>query len=481
MGKISLSNIAEELAAKGGLTRDAADNFMRAFVETIEKGLQEDGMVKVKGLGTFKLQEVSDRGSVDVNTGERITIKGYRKVTFTPDSAMKEFVNRPFAHFEPTELNDGYPDDEELVVSDDNADDNEAAEVVEALVETSAEMSAQPLADVVDEEDAKVATEAITAEENAEEAITGETTIEETVVEEAVVEETVVEEAVAEETETVEEEATETIEEQPVIVVEEPQDEAVATAATTETTETTETSGVTHATHVESETNNEAPKQESKKRRGCGCWITLCVLLALAAVLAYTFGWLTLPDTDEALYEEVSEEYSDIVVKPNLEEELGAEWGDEPKVKPQLPVEKEDTHAVSGNQSESTIQVSPQEDSALQKVDAPVVVESSKLQVAEPKESVAEANFCAVTLTESLKSKSIKDITPADTTDYTMDGTLVTHELKRGETIIQLAMKYYGDKRLWPYIVKYNWMKDFNNVAIGQMINIPVLKDRPTE
>ena len=62
-----------------------------------------------------------------------------------------------------------------------------------------------------------------------------------------------------------------------------------------------------------------------------------------------------------------------------------------------------------------------------------------------------------------------------------MAGTLVTHELKRGETIIQLANKYYGDKRLWPYIVKYNRMRNFNNVAIGQKIEIPVLKEKLVE
>ena len=95
------------------MSKDAADNFVHDIVDTIQKGLHEDNLVKIKGLGTFKLMEMSDRGSVDINTGERITIKGYRKVTFTPDSAMKEFVNRPFAHFEPTELNDGYPSEEE--------------------------------------------------------------------------------------------------------------------------------------------------------------------------------------------------------------------------------------------------------------------------------------------------------------------------------------------------------------------------------
>ena len=129
MRKISLSNIADELASKSGLPRDVADNFMHAFVEAIEKGLQDDNLVKIKGLGTFKLQEVSDRGSIDVNTGERITIKGHRKVTFTPESAMKELVNRPFAHFEPTELNDGYPSDDEPVTSGDFAD--EADDMIE--------------------------------------------------------------------------------------------------------------------------------------------------------------------------------------------------------------------------------------------------------------------------------------------------------------------------------------------------------------
>ena len=128
MGKISLINIAEELAAKSGLGKDVADNFLHAFIETIEMGLNEDNLVKVKGLGTFKLLEVSDRGSIDVNTGERITIKGHTKVSFTPDNAMKEFVNRPFAHFEPTELNEGYTE-EELVdpLSCIETDENEAS------------------------------------------------------------------------------------------------------------------------------------------------------------------------------------------------------------------------------------------------------------------------------------------------------------------------------------------------------------------
>jgi ribosome-associated heat shock protein Hsp15 len=80
-----------------------------------------------------------------------------------------------------------------------------------------------------------------------------------------------------------------------------------------------------------------------------------------------------------------------------------------------------------------------------------------------------------------LVAENIKDITPADTTDYAIASTLTTHKLRNGETIILLAKKYYGDKRLWPYIVKHNQLKDFNNVAIGQMIKIPVLQEKDTK
>ena len=136
MGKIFLNNIAEELAAKSNIANGVADDFLRLFIETIEKGLKEDGIVKVKGLGTFKLTVMGERSSVDVNTGERILIKGHTKVAFTPDSTMKELINRPFAHFEPTELNDGFPTDENPMESDDETEETEyveEAETVEAV------------------------------------------------------------------------------------------------------------------------------------------------------------------------------------------------------------------------------------------------------------------------------------------------------------------------------------------------------------
>ena len=83
-----------------------------------------------------------------------------------------------------------------------------------------------------------------------------------------------------------------------------------------------------------------------------------------------------------------------------------------------------------------------------------------------------------LTLTTADAAKNLKDFTAADTTNYSIDGTLAVHELKDGETIIRLAQVYYGDKKLWPYIVKYNWMKDPNHVSKGTVLNIPFLKPK---
>ncbi len=104
--KLSTQDIAYHLALNADTSKKDADAFVRAFFEVVEEGLREDNFVKIKGFGTFKLVSVNERESVNVNTGERIHISGHTKVTFTPDTQMKELVNRPFAHFETVDLND---------------------------------------------------------------------------------------------------------------------------------------------------------------------------------------------------------------------------------------------------------------------------------------------------------------------------------------------------------------------------------------
>lgn len=104
--KFSPSDLAEIIARQTGTENAVAEAFVRKFFEVIEDGLLSDKFVKIKGFGTFKLVSVGERESVNINTGERFQISGHTKVSFTPDTSLKELVNRPFAHFETVDLSD---------------------------------------------------------------------------------------------------------------------------------------------------------------------------------------------------------------------------------------------------------------------------------------------------------------------------------------------------------------------------------------
>lgn len=107
MSKIGYKELSLTLVDKYGLERDAAEQFVEKMFDVLVKGIETDRQVKVKGLGTFKVIPVAPRKSVDVNTGDPIVIDGRDKVTFTPDSAMRDLVNRPFSQFETVPVNDG--------------------------------------------------------------------------------------------------------------------------------------------------------------------------------------------------------------------------------------------------------------------------------------------------------------------------------------------------------------------------------------
>ncbi len=105
MAKILIADLAKEVAKKHKLPQKETEQFIANMFAVVAEGLQQDKLVKVKGLGTFKVTQVKPRESVDVNTGERVLISGHDKVTFTPDSLMKELVNKPFAQFETVVIN----------------------------------------------------------------------------------------------------------------------------------------------------------------------------------------------------------------------------------------------------------------------------------------------------------------------------------------------------------------------------------------
>ena len=96
----TIKDIAKLLVEKHKMSMAVADDFLQNVVEVINDGLLQDRIVKIKGFGTFKLQEVKERSSVNVNTGERVVIAAHDKITFTPDAVMRDMVNKPFAHFE---------------------------------------------------------------------------------------------------------------------------------------------------------------------------------------------------------------------------------------------------------------------------------------------------------------------------------------------------------------------------------------------
>jgi len=112
MSKNSLTVLAQKLAEKTGISLQDAELFIRKMFDVVNEGLQADKQVKMKWLGTFKVTSVKDRESVDVNTGERIVIEGRDKISFTPDTILKEIINKPFAQFETVVVNDGVEFDE---------------------------------------------------------------------------------------------------------------------------------------------------------------------------------------------------------------------------------------------------------------------------------------------------------------------------------------------------------------------------------
>ena len=112
MSKFSLNTLGKLLADKSGLSQVEAELFIRKMFDVCNQGLDADKQVKIKWLGTFKIQATKDRESINVNTGERFTIEGRDKLTFTPDNILKEIVNKPFAQFETVVVNDGVDFDE---------------------------------------------------------------------------------------------------------------------------------------------------------------------------------------------------------------------------------------------------------------------------------------------------------------------------------------------------------------------------------
>lgn len=168
MNKLTLNNIAKVLVEKNGLEPKEAMTFTTAMFDLIHDRLNEEGIVKVKGLGTFKMIRVEARESINVRTGERVLIDSHAKITFTPDAVMKELVNKPFSQFETVVLNDDVEFTD--MKSEESTDETNNSEQSESLVdvvseggtpEPAPEPAPEPVAEVAPEPAPEVAPEPV--------------------------------------------------------------------------------------------------------------------------------------------------------------------------------------------------------------------------------------------------------------------------------------------------------------------------------
>lgn len=245
--KITIQDIANSLKEKQGLTKKEAELFVKSMFDIMKDALASDKYVKVKGLGTFKLTEVESRESINVNTGERFEIQGHTKISFTPDTTLKEQINKPFSHFETVILNDGvdFEDmptetiDPQPIETEEATKEQEVVQPVEVAQPVEAVIETPSIPDTPDVEPAEEAKEEITEE-----------TIEETV--EVTIEEPVIEEPIVEQEESPENEPEETLPVEEPLPAEEaptiPEERIVATETSSQepikTTEEKKTSAI---------------------------------------------------------------------------------------------------------------------------------------------------------------------------------------------------------------------------------------------
>ena len=439
--KLNHSDLSALLAKEANISGAKAEQFTKAMFDLIIEGLEKDGIVKINGLGTFKVTEVASRSSVNVNTGEKFEIKGHRKLTFTPADALRENVNQPFAMFEPVEVDDSYTDNDEDVES---IDEETAAEsVAETVVEEEAteEVCEESIAVEETAQERFIPTE---EEMPAEEETPAESTVaefeEEQPIEDVPRQETVhvIEEPAAQKTEEVVEES---LPEEAAPDVEEPATETVAVAEKETKAEaapvkekTADVANDKKPTPVPEKEKKSAGISSAPKKNGGGIgWIFITILLLLVAGGAYFM--------------------------------LNGNGKKEQKPLVAAKVDRK-TEKPSGNNSAAANTVAPVDTLAA------AVPDDSVKVMPEPEE---EYRFV---ICDELAARSVKSITIADTLLYEPAGDLAMHTVENGDRLTRIAVKYYGDKRLWPYIVMYNRLKDPNGLCRGMELAIPKLKAR---
>ena len=462
--RLTIQDLIDLLAAKQGISKKDAEVFVKEFFLLIEQALEKDKNVKIKGLGTFKLIDVDSRESVNINTGERFQIKGHTKVSFSPDTSLRDTINKPFAHFETVVLNagtvledtpvemegeeeDAVLDDvaaddmaTEEVVADDVAADNPAVDIAVAEHIASADITT---ADVTTE---TVATETVSTED-----ITTECSVNENVLSQDATVETAVSIADSPESDApAQREHAARMEEAHVadsqdVVLNAVEEEKAASAFNAEL----------------KEDKNPAPKEKS---------VLSYLIGAIVVVLLLCGGVLV------SLY------YPDFLLSQSTEDESNTLLAAEQEVQPEI------MYADSVGQKDS-VQAAVKEvlpDTVVNKktrsaeVAMPVSKKKQREEVSAEKVNKSTPKTAPSTTAKTASPTTPKATSPttySDDVNYKIVGTKTNHTVKAGETLTRISLRYYGTKAMWPYIVKHNKgvIKNPDNVPYGTKIKIPEL------
>lgn len=449
--KFTLQELAEQLARRHDMNPEDAEAFVGLFFTLIKEALETDKYVKVKGLGTFKLIGVEARESVSVNSGERIEIQGYSRISFTPDASMRDWVNRPFSHFETVVLNEGthFDDMEEeegtsVLSAEMSADLEEGTAETEVLPE---EPSESPELESKEEVPQAISPMSESAEE-----------IDETVpVEEggSVDEPAAAGEPSAPETETVALPDSREPEPEPLVEADAQESEPESLVEA----DAREAVPVIQGHESSSGTGSEEPVMETGRKRRFP-WCMLATVMLAGVLIGGGMVWSFLSDKRF-----ISEHLLDSLFAVTQKASVAA--------RQELPAVTADTVAAA------TVSLADTVRKEVKKKVTVTLPEKPSTTVA-PKQPEQPA---AGTTKEAGKTTPERRETLSDTVEYQITGTQASYTIRPGESLVKISQKFYGNKKLWPYLVKHNptVIRNANQIPIGATIQIPVLtpkKDR---
>lgn len=442
--KLNHSDISALLAKEAGLSVTKADFFTKALFDIIIEGLEQDGIVKINGLGTFKVTDVADRSSVNVNTGEKIEIKGHRKLTFVPAESLKECVNRPFAMFEPVEIDDNYQDESDDEANGSDAVSEESSENMPAPFNAAEVEEEMPLEDEERGDDEPKAAITIEEEQVREEDENVVSNVADPIASEEELRVEVEEEE--EDTAAVEPTMDETtdgvaMEDYSDDVTEETRDEEPVNeerAGSDNIKENSQTSENTATAQPDDATGNDAAPV--KKRNNIWRFAIYFIIGAVCGFVA-----IKMMGRNHAS-DETNEE---IAVNIVSSQEVIAETKNEPAV--------------------------IIEDSVASATTAEPATPIEEIKASNEGEDYAAYSFILV---DELAARSDRDITDADTTLYVTEGDIAVHVVAEDERLAKIAYDYYGSRKLWPYIAKHNNLKKPYGIAVGMELSIPKLQPK---